>query len=81
MPLAVTLYSKPACVGCTATKRLLKQLDVPYEEEDALEENNMAAIKSLGYMQAPVVVVAKNGPGSEEHWSGFDADRIKSILK
>lgn len=67
-----TVYSKPRCQQCTATKRWLKQHHVTFEEADATDPGNAEAIKYLGYMQAPVVVYAPDGPGSEVHWSGFN---------
>ena len=79
LPTVVTVYSKPDCVQCTATKRYLMTNHIPFEEKDALEEGNNEAIKYLGYMSAPVVVVAKNGPGSEEHWYGFNKAKLESI--
>ncbi|MEV4991242.1 glutaredoxin family protein [Pseudarthrobacter sp. LMD1-1-1.1] len=76
---AVVLYSKPACVQCDATKRKFKKkgliegadytvVDVSHDEA-ALE-----FIKSLGYMQAPVVYVST--PEGDHHWSGFDVYEI-----
>lgn len=52
------------------------------EDADAL-----AFVKGLGYQQAPVVYTVEpeyedeGGRGLIEHWSGFDADRIKAIVK
>ena len=70
----VTLYSKPACPQCTMTERLLAQLEIPFEKVDVtLDESALKTVTDLGYMQAPVVMVG------EEHWSGFQPDRVKAI--
>ncbi|MFT4152086.1 MAG: glutaredoxin-like protein NrdH [Paracoccaceae bacterium] len=69
--MAITVYSKPACVQCTATTRALdaRGLDynIVYLNEDA---EAMEMVTSLGYRQAPVVVAG------EAHWAGFRPDMI-----
>ena len=75
MPATITLYSKPLCVQCDATKRKFNELGIPYTEVDVTEDAKaLARIKALGYLQAPVVELP-NG----ERWSGFKIDRIKRI--
>jgi glutaredoxin-like protein NrdH len=70
---AITLYSKPACVQCTATKRALDKAGLAYSEVDLTQ--NPAALEyvteDLGYSMAPVVVV-----DDESHWTGFRPDLI-----
>ena len=74
--MTVTLYSKPVCVQCNATKRAFKKAGVEYEEID-LSQNEKALnkVKSLGYSAAPVVIAGS------EHWSGFRPDKIKEIAE
>jgi len=56
------------------TERLLAQLEIPFEKVDVtLDESALKTVTDLGYMQAPVVMVG------EEHWSGFQPDRVKAI--
>lgn len=70
----VTVYTKPQCVQCDATKRALSSKRIDYEAVDITEDPDaLAAVKALGYMQAPVVVT------SEDHWSGFRPDKIKAL--
>lgn len=73
---SVRIYTKPACVQCTATKRALKAADVEYEEVDVT--TNDAALEyvteELGYSAAPVVVV-----DDHNHWSGFRPDLISNL--
>lgn len=74
--MTVTVYSKPKCVQCTATYRVLDAGGVPYEVVDmSVDAGALALVKGLGYLQAPVVVA------DEEHWSGFQPDRIKEIAE
>lgn len=73
----VTVYSKPACVQCTATKRALDSKSIRYEEIDLTTSD--AALEyvteDLGYSQAPVVVA-----DDHNHWSGFRPDLISTLI-
>lgn len=62
------------------TKRWLDKHEIEYKVDDITTEGNLAAAQSLGYKEAPVVVVAPDGVGSETHWSGFQPDRLKELL-
>ncbi|QIK72606.1 glutaredoxin-like protein NrdH [Propioniciclava coleopterorum] len=71
--MSITIYSKPACVQCTATYRALDKLGLAYEVVDlAADEAALLEVLALGYQQAPVVVA------DDEHWSGFRPDRIQA---
>ncbi|ETX15928.1 glutaredoxin [Roseivivax halodurans JCM 10272] len=72
--MTITVYSKPACVQCTATTRALDAKGIDYALVDLSEDSAaMAHVQSLGYRQAPVVVAG------EDHWSGFRPDRIGQL--
>ncbi|MGV9717560.1 glutaredoxin domain-containing protein, partial [Rhodococcus pyridinivorans] len=53
----ITVYTKPACVQCTATYRALDKAGIEYDVVD-ISENPEARdyVMALGYLQAPVVV-------------------------
>lgn len=71
----LTVYTKPNCVQCDSTKRLLAREGVAYELVDILENGDaLLTIKELGYLQVPVVVTALG-----DHWSGFRPDKIKAL--
>lgn len=73
--MAVTVYSKPACVQCTATYRALDAQGIEYEIFDvSADDKALATVKELGYMQAPVVVA------EGDHWSGFRPDKIQALV-
>lgn len=73
----INVYSKPRCPQCTATYRKLKALGLPFNSIDVTEDANaLAFIRTLGYQQAPVVVVYE-GKGIKKHWSGFRPDLLK----
>ena len=72
--MAITIYSKPNCVQCTATYRAMDKAGLSYETVDiSLDAQALEQVKSLGYAQAPVVVAG------EDHWSGFRPDTIKTL--
>ncbi len=72
--MTVTVYTKPSCVQCNATYRALDAKGIDYEVRDLTEDPAaLERMKSLGYLQAPVVVV------DEEHWSGFRPDKIDEL--
>ncbi|MGO8256333.1 glutaredoxin-like protein NrdH [Rhizobium ruizarguesonis] len=72
--MTITVYSKPACVQCTATYRALDRLGVDYDIVDISEDAEaLDRVRSLGYMQAPVVIAG------EQHWAGFRPEMISAL--
>jgi glutaredoxin-like protein NrdH len=75
----VTVYTKPACVQCTATKKALDKAGVSYVSVDiTADDDSRDYVMSLGYTQAPVVTVG-DGEALVAHWSGFRPDRVKTL--
>ena len=73
--MTITVYTKPACVQCTATYRALDKAGIDYDVVDISEDQDARDyVMALGYLQAPVVVAG------ESHWSGFRPDRIKTLM-
>ena len=69
--MTIIVYSKPACVQCTATTRALDARGLAYDVIDLTEDDQaMARVTALGYRQAPVVIAG------ESHWAGFRPDMI-----
>lgn len=69
--MTITVYSKPACVQCTATTRALEARGLDFEVVDLTEDAAaMEMVQELGYRQAPVVIAG------EDHWAGFRPDMI-----
>lgn len=72
--MTITVYSKPACVQCTATYRALDRLGVNYDIVDISQDAEaLDRVRRLGYMQAPVVIAG------EQHWAGFRPDMINAL--
>lgn len=72
--MAVTVYSKPACVQCNATYRLLDSRDIDYDIVDISQDAEaLDRVRELGYMSAPVVIT------DADHWAGFRPDKIETL--
>lgn len=72
----IIVYSKPACVQCTATTREMDRKGIAYKYIDLTkDEKAMDTVRDLGYMQAPVVLT------EDDHWSGFRPDKIATLTK
>lgn len=72
--MAITLYTKPACVQCNATQKALDRAGLDYTMVDvSVDDEAREYVLALGYLQAPVVEVGG------DHWSGFRPDRIRSL--
>jgi Glutaredoxin-like protein NrdH len=72
--MSVTVYTLPSCVQCDSTKRMLKSIDVDYQEVDMSQDPvALEMVKTLGYTAAPVVV------SGEDHWSGFRMEKIQAL--
>lgn len=73
--MAITVYTKPACVQCKATYRALDKAGIEYDIIDIAEDADARDyVMALGYLQAPVVVAG------DSHWSGFRPDRINALV-
>lgn len=74
---SITLYTRKACVQCTATKRVLDAENLIYTIVDLdLEPEAIDKIKGMGFVSLPVV---ETDIGSTGSWSGFRPDLIKAL--
>jgi glutaredoxin-like protein NrdH len=73
--MTITVYTKPSCVQCEATKRSLDKLDLDYETIDVTtDEVVYEMLVEKGFKAMPVV----NANG--EWWSGFQPDKINGLV-
>ena len=74
--MPITVYTKPNCSQCVATKMILDHAGVEYRTIDITEDStaHRYITGDLGYSQAPVVVIDDN-----THWSGFRKDRLQNL--
>lgn len=71
----ITVYSKPNCVQCDATKRHLTKLDLSFEVVDVTE--NLEAynkIVDLGFQAVPVVITDSGS------WSGYQPSKLDELV-
>lgn len=72
--MSIIVYSKPACVQCTATTRALDAKGISYDVIDLTQDDvAMTRVTELGYRQVPVV------EAGGDHWSGFRPDMIARL--
>lgn len=72
--MTITVFTKPQCQQCEATKRRLRDRGITFETVDLSE--NPATLKQLvqaGYRQAPVVITP------DAAWSGYRPDLIDQL--
>jgi glutaredoxin-like protein NrdH len=73
--MSITVYTKPSCVQCEATKRSLDKLGLAYETVDATtDEAVYDMLVEKGFKAMPVV------NAGEEWWSGFQPDKINGLV-
>lgn len=72
----VTVYSKPNCGDCVATKELLKEIDVPFQEILVLPgSEEMRELKAKKVRQMPYVVTEQSS------WTGFNEQKIRDLAR
>ena len=69
-----TVYTKPSCVQCDMTKKMLDKIGVDYNTVDITEDSAaMEMVLGLGFKSAPVVIT------DTDSWAGFNPDKINSL--
>ncbi len=76
----VTVYSKPNCPQCEATKRKFTKEGVAFREVDVTEDRRafMRVRDEWGYQRVPVIEV--RGEGFDVRWDGFRPERMKAVI-
>lgn len=72
--MTITVFTKPQCQQCEATKRRLNDRGIAFETVD-LSENpeTLTQLIHAGYRQAPVVITP------DAAWSGYRPDLIDAL--
>lgn len=69
-----TVYTKPNCVQCDMTKRLMDKIGVEYNTVDISDNPaELDRLIDMGYRAAPVVVT------DNDSWAGFNPDKITAL--
>lgn len=71
-----TMYSKPGCMQCRQTAKEFEKQGIDLDIVDLTQDvEAMAKVTGLGYRNVPVIVAS-----DDNHWYGFDPDRIKGLI-
>lgn len=73
----VTVYTKPACPQCNATKLHLDKLGIVYSVEEITDQLRAAAME-LDIASVPIVCASVDG--EERWWGGYRPDSIKALV-
>lgn len=78
----ITIYTKPNCMACNQTKRLMNKKEIDYTEAPITDEVLNFARKR-GLHEAPIVVVCRTGDSIDnaEAWSGFRSEHINQLAE
>ena len=72
----ITVYSKPACVQCEQTKKLLTKNGLEFKTIDITQdEEAYNKVVEMGFMSVPVVIAG------EDSWAGFQPDKINGLVQ
>jgi len=71
----ITVYSKPACVQCEQTKKLLTKNGLEFDTVDITEDvDAYNTVVEMGFMSVPVVIT------DDDAWAGFQPDKINGLV-
>lgn len=75
--MKVTVYSKPNCVACDATKRYLTDKGIEFDVVDVMaDEQASQHVKDLGAQGMPVITA-----GGHEPIFGFRPDQLTKLVQ
>lgn len=70
----ITVYSKPSCVQCTATKKHLDRMGIDYRVVDVTEDPEAYdRLLALGFRAMPVVETPDN------RWAGYNPGMLDQL--
>lgn len=78
--MSITVYSKPACNQCDATKRAFDRAGLEFSVIDMTQDSDaFEKVKASGALAAPFVEVEFED-GSTKSWAGFQPEEILSLV-
>jgi glutaredoxin-like protein NrdH len=70
----ITVYTKPACVQCEQTKKLLTKNGLEFTTVDiTLDTRAYDMVVDMGFQAAPVVITENDA------WAGFQPEKINAL--
>jgi glutaredoxin-like protein NrdH len=73
--MSITVYSKPACVQCTATTRALDRHGIEYRIVDVSNGRPSFATRPGPWLSARFLSLI----AGDQHWAGFRPDKIGAL--
>lgn len=74
--MTVTVFTKPRCPQCEATKRQLTKQGIAFDVVDLVENpSTLEQLQEAGFRQAPVVITP------DSSWTGYRPDLIKQLAQ
>ena len=74
--MTVTVFTKPHCPQCDATKRQLTKQGEPFETVDLTQNpSTLEQLQAAGFQQAPVVITPDNA------WTVYRPDLIREVAQ
>jgi glutaredoxin-like protein NrdH len=71
----ITVYTKPSCVQCEQTKKLLAKNGLEFNVIDITEDASAYdKVIAMGFQAAPVVVT------DDDSWAGFNPEKINGLV-
>jgi glutaredoxin-like protein NrdH len=68
------VYTKPSCIQCEQTKKMLDKNGTEYTTVDITQDQEAYdKVVNMGFMSVPVVI------SGEQSWAGFQPDKINSL--
>jgi glutaredoxin-like protein NrdH len=71
----IIVYTKPQCVQCEQTKKLLAKNDLEFDTVDITQDTDAYdKVVAMGFLAAPVVVT------DDDSWAGFQPEKINGLV-
>ena len=73
--MTITVYTKPSCVQCEQTKKLLTKNGLAFDTIDITEDQAAYdKVVAMGFQSAPVVIT------DNDSWAGFNPSKINGLV-
>ncbi len=73
--MTITVYTKPSCVQCEQTKKLLTKNGLEFDIIDITEDQAAYdKVVAMGFQSAPVVIT------DNDSWAGFNPSKINGLV-
>jgi glutaredoxin-like protein NrdH len=71
----IIVYTKPQCVQCEQTKKLLTKNGLEFDTVDITQDTEAYdKVVGMGFLAAPVVVT------EDDSWAGFQPEKINGLV-